>query len=361
VRLSIELLSVPVWHDCRSGFGEMLRRALLGSPVIAALGPLYHVDPAEAIVAPFARSAVETDWIITSEQLVPLETMERVRALRDSECIRSFDRLKQGGSPLWFEGGSQVVSDLVHWARAGLVLEIAHLRGINVLERGLLHPIWKLRGTATGRFGVEPARGTCPDGTRWTFNPLSLGPDDRIRIRPNGPDRKICVIDFRGMDVCSMISLVPGLSETYAGSTDHHQRTSELTGLSRDDAKLYFLSWAYGASLSRSISDVFDRTFPMVREFIRGMEHGEFPRTVQAVSSLAFRSALSEALPLLVGDDVVPMFTVHDELVIDCNAVGLESVPGLIIALETGASNRIGVPYRVGLSSGQTYDEAKSK
>ncbi len=322
----------------------MLRLALNGVPVIAAHGPIYDTDPAGDVLAPFIRSATESGWPISDEgMLVPDHVLERVRRMRTEA--------------LDVERFESAHDDLVDWARAGLVLEVSRRHGIVAMGRGTLRPSWKLCGTVTGRFGVDPVR-----GPGWTFNPHSLGPDDRRRIRPSDHTRMIAVLDFRGMDVCSMISIVPGLSDVFSGHPDPHQRTADLTGLARENAKAGFLSWAYGASFAASplVGRTFDESFPQVRDFTRGMEHGDFPRMVQMTSALAFRAALSRALPMLVGNNHVPMFTVHDELVLDCSEIGLDSIGQLVHILESGASDRIGVSYRVGVSTGYTYEEAKS-
>jgi hypothetical protein len=329
----------------------MLRRALRGIPVIAGFGPIYETDPGEVLLAPFRRSAIESGWEGLEESgLAPDSVLGAVREMR-STAVDSF------GDRLLEEHG-----DLVDWARAGLVLEVARRHGVNVIRRGLLRPNWRLRGTVTGRFGVEPLRGfDRVSGRNWVFNPLSLGPDDRPLIRASDACRQVAVLDFRGMDVCSMVSIVPGLAEIYAGHDDPHQRTADLTGLTRAAAKQGFLSWAYGASFAAmpEVGRAFDVTFPSVKAFTRGMDHGDFPRMVQMTSALAFRAALSRALPMLVGMHHLPMFVVHDELVVDCSELGLDMIGGLVSELESGASERVGVSYRVGVSTGYTYGEAK--
>ena len=348
MRLHGDVNGTPVWHDCRTGFGEMLRLTLSDHDVIAAHGPIYVDDPAASLFEPFQRSARETGWICDEATLAPSSFLERARKLRD-------DALSMAS------GLDSIRVDLVDWARAGLVLEIARRRGVRVKGRGLMQPTWRLRGTVTGRFGCDPVRGENPDGTTWVFNPLSLGPDDRPRIVPSDAVREIAVLDFRGMDVCSMISIVPGLAEVYDGHPDPHQRTAELTGLSRANAKQGFLSWAYGASFAAQpdVGRAFDATFPSIRSFTRGLAFGDFPRMVQMTSAVAFRSALSRALPLLVGERYIPMFVVHDELTVDVSPVGLDKIDALVSVLEQGARDRIGVRYHVGISTGYTYEEAK--
>lgn len=336
----------PVWHDCRTGFGDMLRSALLDIPVIAAHGPIYEKDPAEEILAPFRRSAAQTDWVLEEIQLAPKEILEKARLVRTKEVERLLGE---------FSSDLDVLYD---WSRAGLVLEIARRWGVNVFARGILHLNWKLKGTVTGRFGCDSIK-----DQNWMFNPLSLGPDDRWRIEPRDFDRHIVVLDFKGMDVCSMISIVPGLAEIYDGYPDPHLRTAEITGLSRENAKQGFLSWAYGASFAAfpKIGKAFDDSFPFVKSFTKNKSHGDFARKVQETSARAFRAALSRALPLLVTEDHIPMMAVHDELSIDSKIDSMNSIDKIVCALESGASDRIGVPYRIGMQTGSNYEEAKMK
>lgn len=331
----------------------MLRRALTNQSIIAAFGPIYNIDPAAGLMAVFHRTAHETGWSCEEDGLVPDPVLDRARNLRTAAVRTASERLEV------------VHDDLVDWARAGLVLEVARRHGIHVIGRGILRPNWRLNGTVTGRFGCESTRGN--DGKSWSFNPLSIGPDDRMRIRPSDACRNIAVLDFSGMDVCSMISIVPGLSRIYDGSWDMHQRTADLTGLPRHIAKQSFLAWAYGSSIESDVMGKFNETFVPIREFVSGLEHGDFPRMVQMTSAVAFRAALSRALPLLVSNDMIPMFSVHDELTIDCSDMGLSALrvrdgtgEGLADALESGASKRIGVPYHVNVSVGYTYEEAKN-
>ena len=54
------------------------------------------------------------------------------------------------------------------------------------------------------------------------------------------------------------------------------------------------------------------------------------------------------------------MFTVHDEVALDYSERVSDRLGEVAKALEEGASQRIGVPYRVGLSTGNTYEKAKN-
>ncbi len=331
----------------------MLRRALRDEPVIAAHGPLYEEDPAEQLLAPFRRTARETGWRLQDERwLAPQSVLDKAQDLRDRAAVAASSSL----------GFDHYVTDLVDWARAGLVLEIGRRYGIPVTGRGLLRPDWRLKGTVTGRFGCEAVRSE--DGSdRWHFNPLSLGPDDRWRVHPSDAVRRIAVLDFKAMDLCSMVSLVPGLRERYQeGMQDMHSHTLRLLGGSwgdpglRDAVKEQLFIHAYGGE--SVIRRELETSIPEL-DWLRALPHGEGARAVQARSALVFRAALSRVLPELTGFHHRPMFVVHDELVLDCSEIGCDLIRDVVGLLEAGAAARVGVQYRVGVSTGYTYEEAK--
>jgi hypothetical protein len=163
------------------------------------------------------------------------------------------------------------------------------------------------------------------------------------------------VIDFVAMDLCSMIAVVPGLKDRYVGATDLHDRTANLLGLPREVAKEQLFVHAYGGH--SGYRQEFERSFPELN-WLRGKPHGDGARLVQTESAKRFRAALSTALPLLVGSDVRPMFTVHDELVLDVSEKGLNQTEDVAMAMWLGAS-RDTVAYRTKVTTGSNYEEAK--
>lgn len=331
---AMDVGGLRVHHDIHTSFGPLLRDALRGIPVAVALGPIYEKDPAAEILAPFKRSALETEWNIADERDLAPE-----HVLREARSARIWAMPSEMPHAEWLDD----------WTRAGLVLEIARRRGIRVKGRGTIHVPWKLKGTVTGRFGTEPVR-----GVGWTFNPLSLGPDDRWRIESAQDGGEIAVIDFRAMDLCSMVAIVPGLKFRYRDEPTH-EMTAQLTGLPRDVAKLELFVHAYGGN--SQYGPLFDDVIPELK-ILRSREHGEGARMVQTVSAQAFRAALSTALPLLIDDTVRPLFTVHDELTLDASGDSTDQVRAISKAMEVGASQRIGVSYRTALYWGTTYAEA---
>lgn len=318
---------------------------MTGHRVGVAMGPLYQTDPAEQLLAPFVRSARQTGWEIeTEEELAPAHVLDAARAMRATTAIREFVRVQ----PL---DGAGLVEE---WTRAGLVLEIASRRGIKVIGRGILNCKWKLCGTVTGRFGVESIGG---------FNPMIIKAEDRWRLVPNGDDRKMAMIDFRAMDVWSMISVVPGLAELYADCEDPHSRTASIIWMcvdptleQRELIKREIFVHAYGGN--SMLKSEFQSLLPEL-DFLRKLPHGEGARLVQRTSAAAFRAGLSAALPLLLRDEVRPMITVHDELVLD--VLGGHEMTGKEVArmMGVGASQRIGQPYTTKIQWGSNYGEVK--
>ncbi len=338
-----------VYHSVKESFGPLLRASLLNEKAIAAMGPIYDVDPGAVNLAPFVRSAKESgldpEWL-EAGALAPKWILDKVLELR-SVTVSNWD----------MDSFPEDLDDAVHWTRAGLVLEIASRRGIPLSAGLKAHVKWKMKGTVTGRFGVEPGG----------YNPLIIAREKtegrgefalwRSRVIASAPNRVVAAIDFRAMDLSSMISLVPDLPCRYEGAADLHGRTAELVGISRDEAKHELFVHAYGGY--SSYSGKFERHLPELA-WLRQMPHGAGACLVQSTSAKAFRAGLSRALPLLVHDDIRPMFTVHDELVLDVLSDASSSLAHVTKALEQGASERIGVPYNVGMKIGKNYAEAKA-
>lgn len=336
MRLGVEADGREFHHSVSDSFGHLLREALRGHPVAAAHGPVYAEDPAADLLAPFVRSARESGWSF-DEIYVPEWVLLRALESRADAVRAALPGLD--------------LAEVDRWTRAGLVLEIAGRWGVPRSTGLRTHVRWRLRGTVTGRFGVEP-------GSR--FNPMVLDEDGRRSVRAS-EDFELATVDFNAMDLRSMIAVVPGLRERYGEAEDLHARTAEiLFGSSdaalRDRAKGEVFVHAYGG---RSELPFIGRMLPEL-DALRSMPHGEGARTVQATSAIAFRAGLAEALPLLVDDQVRPLFTVHDELTLEFRRGHQEDVQAVMAALERGASQTIGVPYRVKCRTGRTYQETKA-
>jgi hypothetical protein len=330
-----------VHHSVRSGFGSLLRSALSGDAAYCALGPIYAEDPAASTLAPFYRSAREAGLdpdCLSEQSLAPPAVIARSLQLRRS-AVDSWDQ--ENCLPMDWK-------DVEDWTRAGLVLEIAGRVGIPFVGGDRAHVRWKLRGTVTGRFGVESGG----------FNPMVIPRDQRGQIAP-GYDRLVAVIDFKAMDLSSMLRVCPGLKEKYVGADDLHLRSAEILGLERDVAKRELFVYAYGGRSPHH--ELFEQRLPELK-WIRGENStvaGANARLVQKTSATAFKAGLSMALPLLCGDELRPMFTVHDELTLDVLNKASPDVWTVVRAVEKGASERMGVPYSAGMTVGRNYAEAK--
>lgn len=327
MRLDIAVDGVWIHHDIRGSFGELLRETLCGSKVAVAHGPIYTEDPAASIMEPFERSARESGWSF-DELIIPDWALRKAARLRTQAVLhRTCD-----------------VREINEWTRAGLVLEIASRWGIPRVGGVRTHVRWRLNATVTNRFGVEP-------GSR--FNPQTMNEDQRRSVAASiGYD--IGIIDFNAFDLRSMASLVPDMMGWYEDATDWHQRTADIMDMTRDIAKGEVFLHAYGGMSSNA--ERFRTRMPYLEQ-IRAGEHGDGARRVQTQSARAFRAALSNALPLLTGEKIRPLFTVHDELVVEYTPdAGLASLMG---AMDRGASQTIGVPYSTRLHTGRTYEEAK--
>lgn len=324
-----------VYHSVREDFGPLMRAALkpFSRPAVAALGPIYE-EPASGILAPFVRSAEQAGL-----------DADAVRYLAPEWVLDSAKNLREQAFSRWgLQASEQDWEDAHDWTRAGLVLEVASRLGIPLRNGTKEHVRWKLRGTVTGRFGVEHG----------SFNPLIIPRDQRSRIVPSGGDRVIVTQDFRAMDLCSILSLFPELADRYEGCEDLHARTADLVGVDREVAKKELFVFAYGGA--SPFQGAFEEKLPELVP-ARG---SDLARKVQETSAKAFRAGLSAALPLLFGSHVRPLFTVHDELVLDVENGRMDDAQKVADAMADGASKRIGVPYSVDMRVGRNYGEAKA-
>jgi hypothetical protein len=352
--------NLSLYHDVSESFGHLLRETLhdKGGLIGVALGPIYDKDPAEELLFPFIRADVETGWSSKPKfpDGLPEHVISRAKELRQHVV----DNYTFGGS--WWDGSQNQEREMNDWARAGLVLEVCKRRGVNVRGLGKAHVNWRLKGTETGRFGASHTwnkSSAFPNG----FNPLTIPEAERNLVVPSRGGRMVCVIDFRAIDVCSMVALVPGLRRHYEDAWDPHARTAELVfgsdaGTCRAAAKDQIFVHAYGGH--STFKALFDEKLPELAE-VRKLPHGEFPRRVQSHSAKAFRAALSEALPLLLGESVIPMFTVHDELVLDVADDSIDRAIDVSNVMQDGATRACGTDYFTSPKFGLTYAEAKKQ
>lgn len=333
---------MEIYHALdRISFPNALRSALSGCSVGVALGPIYKEDPAEDLLAPFRRAADQVAQRFDFWQDCPPWAIAKASDLRaEAVAARTIDD-----------------AELDLWGRSALVLKVATIHGIKVAGWRTLHPEWRLNATVTGRFGVETIR-----GSDWSFNAMTIPRDRRHLIVPSAPGRMIYTIDFKAMDVCSMVSLVPGIAGRYRGATDMHERTAQLlfakdhvSPEERERAKAEIWVHAYGGN--SDLRQLFERNIPELG-WLRGLPHGDGARLIQATSARAFRGGLALSLDMLTGDHIKPMFVVHDELVLDVEDGFTAST--IALRMRLGAERTIGKPYQTTMSCGSTYADAKS-
>lgn len=338
-----------VAHDLSDfdSFSILMKRALENQNIGVALGPLYDKDPAVSIIEAFKRSATESNWNCTPAQMFPEEVNSRIKSIREAAVANIVDDIT-----------------LNQWARAGLVLEIASIYGINIGIRKI-HPRWKLNGTVTGRFGCSTEQIVSAwDNEMWYFSPLTIPEAKRNLIVPSSKDRRIATIDFNGIDVCSMFAIAKSVPKEYEDCDDIHRATAKIlfetndpTDLNRDVSKIEIFKYAYGGHTE--YMNLFAKKLAQLSMF-RDMPPGEAGKLVQSVSAIAFRAALSKALPSLTSLDVKPMFTVHDELVLDYSRGHEDKVLEVSKQMELGATEMNLFPYRTRVKlNGKHYGEVK--
>lgn len=345
-----------VAHSVDDALDELLEATATGQQFVAGLGPIYRQDPAASVLEPFRRSAEASGWSAIGEQgLAPDWALKRARGLRSDACSRWLDK-----------SSADDRLTAVEWTRAGLVLGVASRRGFKFGGRQI-HPRWDLNATITTRFGSSTEE---LPFSPWRICPLRIAAEHRRMVRPSSPGRHIAVMDFRAMDLCSMLSLpnAGALRARYDGSSDYHFRTAQLlwgrddvAAAERELAKEQLFVYAYGGR--SELHDVFEARIPELK-LIRALndnEPGEAARVVQRRSAETFRTALSAALLLLTSDAVAPMFVVHDELVIDVDSghAALLEASGVAAAMESSATRATGVGHAVDISVGDDYGSAK--
>lgn len=310
---------------------------------------IYEKDPASSFLDPFRRSQDYSGYgPLDPEALAPKWALERADEIRNDL-----------GSYL-LESKAVNIQSAIRCTRALLVHVIASKAGWR-FDGEIFHPDWWANGTETGRFGVSSFKRIRASRVR-SISPHRIWEEDRCFVVPSAPDRQIAVLDFKAMDLGSMISMVPELLQRYQSLgpiTDLHQRTAELLGenVTREQAKLELFRHAYGGK--SELAQLFRDRIPELVWF-SSEPAANAGRAVQTKSSEVFKSALSRALPLLTSLEAVPMFTVHDELVLDVEGGRNGAVWASEVAheMERGAAE-LGSPCKVEVKIGSDYGAAK--
>lgn len=330
----------PVYHSVDEDFNRMIDCAVNGKNVYAALGPIYKTDPAKSVVDPFILSAKNSFYKSLSDDLLfPADAYERIKSIRNSAIDRS----------------SLNFQEINEWTRAGLFLHIASKYGVKIAKYGMIHPKWNLNATETTRFGVETVK--IKDRS---INLLSLNDDIRNHIIPSDSIREIAVLDFIAIDFCSIEVLFGIKRETF----DPYESIAIKLNCERKEAKVAFLSWCYGSTaIEQNKRLILEKSFPSIAEEIKKNEHGFVARLVQTASASIFRTALSSILPKVYNSiDFIPMFTVHDEIVLDISprAIDMGLLDDIKSTIENAVNIKSNYQYCIRISTGYTYGEAKN-
>ncbi len=259
---------------------------------------------------------------------------------------------------------------------------------------GVVPVRFRVGATKTGR--IHPDRHT------WPFASI---PRTSVRavVTSRFDGGSIASMDFNASDYRCLVADCgdPVLTGKYAGCDDFHSRTVELilgTGssdpLRRKVIKDFTYTSIYGGSRdtlsaktglsmekTRALLTRLDALLAPITEMrhrlhldgvrdghidVRGMSvpvaPGDHAGKVmalygQTLSSIAFGEALIAATTVLATTRSLPMFPVHDELVIDAHPDDVEALEDVRRAMETASASITGTPLRVNMRIGPNYWE----
>lgn len=210
--------------------------------------------------------------------------------------------------------------------------------------------------------------------------------ESRRKIRSRlGDAGRIVSLDFNAIDLRCIVSRVPEMVPLYAGCDDFHARTHELVSgrPPTDDERRMMKSLTYpmlygGPFGADSYSEKLRYLFTPIVEFRRRL-HAEKPEEhagatlaifAQTLSSRAFKAALVAADIEMLGLDgqVLPIFPVHDELVLDVSVAGcrgsalgrVNALKMIVKEMESAAAAAAGIECKVVVASGPSYGELES-
>lgn len=261
----------------------------------------------------------------------------------------------------------EVTGEIIERTGAELVLLTCERTGF-IYDGKLVHPRYNLKGTRTERYTIEPG----------TFNFMGIKSEKRGLLKAR-PGRSLIVLDFNAIDGRSIVSLHPDspknlrwcqgdfyammFQELFGKHPDHDERQA---------LKLAFTRYCYRTSVSKvppELDALFSEKMPWIEELRKQNHDPDFhdheghglALKAQTKSSRTFNGALFEAVGLLCTDDrsYDPLFTVHDELVVevDDDKVGLAA--DLASTLEVGAYETSGVMHVVRFKVGKDYAQCK--
>lgn len=328
--------NILYYHSIRQNQYEVFNDLKNNKNFIVCSGPVYKTDPAASLIEPFIKSCEISNYKF-DESIIPKGIQQSFNDNRKSYIEKSINQ--------------NDINNLLNWSLYAAVLENAYINGVSV-GINKLHVDYVLNNTITSRDGYV---------TTHDFNPHFITNEFSHYIKPSDYLRNVVILDFKAMDVFSMMTLFPSVSKFFEDTNDPYSVISSMCSIERKEAKISFLKWAYGGKISSDIEVKFINNFNEIFECSRKLQHGEFARTVQTVSSIIFRASIaSVAKELIFSKHFIPMFTIHDSIILDTSDYGIENIKTVIDKMEQKTFTESGIKYRISLNCGYTYFEAKN-
>lgn len=374
------LTDVELMYGGKDDLALIVRRELTESDYVGLLDVASRFD-AHVLAAETARVPLDR---VSMGALVPpgfLECFYRMRAVR-ALALRA-KRLQRASCALP-EAPSM-------FDRLSLGLAGPEVDGF-VNDGRLVFPKFAVIGGKTRRIGHKAG----------SFNTMNIPHGEkRARVTSRFENGSVVSFDFNAIDYRCIVAAVPKLREIYAGCDDFHNRTVELlTGKSvvtndmRDVFKSLTYVYFYGGSvescqkttgLSRQnvelLLSLFKSKLSGVEELRDAFWNGSMPELpsdmerpeielaehagarlayfAQTCSSHAFKVAvvaLCERLAESYAKSKL-MFTVHDEVLVDCHPDELWLMHVLRTTMENAASECFGTKFAVKMKVGRSYGD----
>lgn len=246
---------------------------------------------------------------------------------------------------------------------AEIILCDCERRGFRVGEE-YVYPQFNFNRSKTGRFTATTSY--LKNGQ--PFNCMSIHKEKRALVLPR-PGMMMATFDMNAIDARSIVSRSPEASERFGQSEDVYSAIyksitgSDPSAEERAQFKSDFYPNVYAANrpdneFTQKTKWIDELRETFINENARDKGHS-ISLWAQEESTKTFCAAISSAFKLLMSTDVYPMFTVHDELVVEY-MIGREEILDFIKnKMEDGASRFSGIKQIVKYKTGKSYQECK--
>lgn len=287
-------------------------------------------------------------------------TQNPILTMPGSKALELFDRRRFVALHTIREMSEVELAAACDRTAAKLVLLECERRGF-MWEGELTKPKFNLSTSKTGRFSCVG------------FNVMSIKKDKRHALEAR-PRYALVSFDFKSIDGRSVVALSEEGRARYGSEPDVYSAIAadvyemQVDDEMRERFKIDFFQYAYGpysAFRSDHVGYLCGR-LPWVEELREKLYdekiHDHMGQGLaweaQRMSSRAFNAGLRNSLPILCcSNDLHPLFTVHDELLIELDMDHPDAIWPLRDKLEAGASEATGVKHVVKLKTGRTYAE----